>query len=126
MKRVLLVDDDPISNFINRLVVEEVTSCEVVIAENGQEAIDIIQNCSSKEDYPELILLDLNMPVMDGHEFLNEFEKVSEKPKVKIIVLTSSNAKSDVDKAQKKKIQGYVIKPLTSDKLQEVLDNDKS
>lgn len=126
MKRVLLVDDDPISNFINRLVVEEVTSCEVVIAENGQEAIDIIQNCSTQEDYPELILLDLNMPVMDGHEFLNEFEKVSEKPKVKIIVLTSSNAKTDVDKAQKKKIQGYVIKPLTSDKLQEVLDNDKT
>ena len=122
MKKILLVDDDPIANFLNKSVVEECANCEVEMAENGQEALDIIKSCITSEDCPDLILLDLNMPIMDGYEFLSAMDKVSVRRKIKIVVLSSSSSKSDMALAEKKKVQGYLTKPLTEDKFQKILN----
>ncbi len=114
------MDDDPIANFINRAIVEECSVFEVEIAENGLEALDVLKACLLNSECPELILLDINMPIMNGHEFLEALEKVPEKPQMKVIILSSSGAQKDID-AVYKKVEAYITKPLTESKFQQIL-----
>jgi CheY-like chemotaxis protein len=124
-KSILLVDDDDISNFINQRVILSVNITDHIhITKNGLEALKYLRNqCDDNNNLcPDVILLDVKMPVMDGFEFLEEFE-MNEKhlaDKIKIILLTSSNNPSDIEQAKKYNISGYINKPLTSDKLNEV------
>lgn len=124
-KSILLVDDDDISNFINQRVIAAANITEhIYITKNGLEALKYLRTqCNEKKELcPEVILLDVKMPVMDGFEFLEEFE-MTEKHlagSIKIILLTSSNNPSDIEQAKKYNISGYINKPLTSDKLNEV------
>jgi CheY-like chemotaxis protein len=124
-KSILLVDDDDISNFINQRVIAAANITEHIhITKNGLEALKYLRTqCNEKnESCPEVILLDVKMPVMDGFEFLEEFEMTEKRlsGKIKIILLTSSNNPSDIEQAKKYNISGYINKPLTSDKLNEV------
>ncbi|MFN3405728.1 MAG: response regulator [Cytophagaceae bacterium] len=116
--KVLLVDDDNINNFINvRLIKRVGVSDNVVITNNGQEAIDYLQKIN--EEKPDLILLDINMPVMDGFEFLKEFEqsKTADYNPL-IIVLTTSSNLSDLEKVKGSSLAaGYINKPLTEENL---------
>jgi CheY-like chemotaxis protein len=118
--KVLLVDDDKINNFINiRLIRRIGLSDDIIVTNNGQEAISYLQQCE-KDEWPALILLDINMPVMDGFEFLEEFEKLDfnagEKPM--IVVLTTSTNMHDIQKVESSPIAaGYINKPLTEDNL---------
>ncbi|MCO5949972.1 response regulator [Mucilaginibacter sp. RT5R15] len=76
------------------------------------------------ENLPEVILLDLNMPVMDGWEFLDEFTKVPPAKKIIIYIVTSSIDPADVEKAkQYEAISQYIVKPVTVDNLKEILNN---
>src|SRR5690606_29672689 len=85
IKCTLLVDDDEATNFINELLIEEINFTEeLIIVNNGQEAITTIkQRCAdiaggkdAGKCLPELILLDINMPVMDGLGFLEEYKQL--------------------------------------------------
>lgn len=125
----LLVDDDPISNFISENVVGH---CEQVkkihCAESGSEALRYIKaHCADDQPTccPNLILLDLNMPGMDGFEFLENFQKLSfsGKEAVKVVVLTSSTNASDIHRAAQYSVAGYINKPLTQERFNEVLSN---
>jgi len=89
---------------------------------NGEEALDFIKN-NTEDIHPELILLDINMPVMDGFEFLQEYNKVDFNGKLKphIIMLTTSTNPTDVDKVKKSDITGYINKPLTESKIMEII-----
>jgi CheY-like chemotaxis protein len=124
-KSILLVDDDDISNFINQRVISSANITDhIFITKNGLEALKYLRSQASESNglIPDVILLDVKMPVMDGFEFLEEFE-MTEKHlvgKIKIILLTSSNNPSDIEQAKKYNISGYINKPLTSDKLNEV------
>ena len=119
---VLLVDDDGVTNFINHRLIKKLnlTTC-IQSSMNGNEALRYIKDFSSQNDQhcPELILLDINMPVLDGFEFLEEFEKLELKnrDKVKIIVLTTSTHQKDVMKIARDAKIGYINKPLTEEKL---------
>jgi len=123
LKKVFLVDDDETSNFLNTLLIRamEITD-KVEISKNGKEALSKFIKLNDK-DWPELVLLDINMPVMDGFEFLEEFEKLNaeEQENTKIIMLTSSSSPKDLDKAKKFNIAGYINKPLTEEKLQNII-----
>jgi CheY-like chemotaxis protein len=118
--KILVVDDD----FINNIITEEIIkntglSDEIHIATNGQEAIDFIKkNCllANASTCVDLILLDLNMPIMDGFEFLEKVQEFPLQQEVKIVVLTTSTDNRDVDKANKYPIAGFLSKPLTIDK----------
>lgn len=125
-KSILLVDDDQTTILLTRLFLESMSLNEVHASSNGQEAIDFIQeSCQDQEQLncPDLVLLDLNMPVMDGFEFLEEFEKMNfrHKEKISVVVVSSSDSKRDRERIQHYNVAGYIVKPLTEEKLRPFL-----
>ena len=123
---IMLVDDDDISNFVTMDVIKESELVkDVFVAMNGKDALELVQEKCIKNSAtkPVLVFLDINMPVMDGFEFLEEFEKFDEEEKedIYIVMLTSSEDDDDVQRAKLHTISGYIPKPLTKEKLQEVM-----
>lgn len=121
---VLLVDDDTVSNFINEMTLQEMNFSKFIhVSENGKEALSYLtQSLVEREGYPDLIFLDINMPVMDGFQFLEEFEKfpLDKRKAIRVIMLTSSSAMLDISRAKRYNINGYIVKPLCKSKLEEV------
>ena len=118
---ILLVDDDDTTNFVNQILLEDLeVTHQVQTANNGWEALQLIKQQWSEDGCPELILLDLNMPEMDGFEFLEAFEelKFDQKKSVEIVVLTTSMNPGDVERLRKTPIKGIINKPLTEEKVQ--------
>lgn len=119
LKKLLCIDDDKVTLTFIKLVVKKASFAEEIITKmNGKEAIDYYSELSVKplEDYPELIFLDLNMPVMNGWEFLDEFTATyyPEFNKTKIVILSSSTTQSEKAKALNyPMIIDYLSKPLT-------------
>lgn len=127
MKKIaftLLIDDDDITNIVNQMLLEDLDlTDELLIARNGKEALELIERRQrSQECLPNLILLDINMPVMNGFEFLTAFEKleIEARSSVIIVMLTTSMNPEDVKIAQETTIGGYLNKPLTENDLQKV------
>lgn len=125
LNSILLIDDDPISNFLTeRLILKTGVADNVKIALNGIEAMDILENlCSNGSPCPELILLDINMPVMSGIDFLQLFKKknFSKSIKAKIVVLSTSTHYKDQNEIASLGVNHILQKPLTESKLQQIL-----
>jgi CheY-like chemotaxis protein len=124
LSSILLVDDDKITNFLNQLLLNDLGVAEQVLtAENGQEALRIIQEQCETSDCPGLILLDVNMPVMNGFEFLEAYEKMAftRKQSIIVIMLTTSLHPRDVKRLNGMPIQGFLNKPLTKAMIQELV-----
>lgn len=124
LRSILLVDDDPIANYLHEILIGEMEIAnEVIIAKNGKEALEKISNCKAPNSYPELILLDINMPEMSGFEFLKEFNKMNleRKKLIKIVMLTSSMASQDLEEAKKLNINGYIPKPLKHESIEQII-----
>lgn len=123
---ILLVDDDNINNFINLKILKKIqASDKVQTALNGEEALDYIKEfCPTNQRCcPQLIFLDINMPVMNGFEFLQTYNRLefNNKAGIKIVVLTTSTNQKDIDKIRELGIQNFINKPLTEEKVKEVL-----
>jgi CheY-like chemotaxis protein len=121
----LLVDDDEITNFINTMLLHDAGITQTLTAFNGQEALDVLHTrCSAPGSLtcPDLILLDIQMPVMDGFEFLQAYAQrpPADNPAV-VIVLTSSHNPLDVARMQGLPIAGYLTKPLTEENIHRIL-----
>ena len=119
---VLLVDDDPTTNFYNKYLIEKMDLAENVFeAMNGEEALKLLH--SNYKDI-NLIFLDINMPVMNGFEFLEEYVKLPEEIKTQLVVcmLTSSSLKYDMDKVSKFNVYSYLNKPLDEEKLRGIFE----
>lgn len=127
LKCILLVDDDDAVNFIHNRVINKSGCCSnVAITRNGQEAIDFL---TTKVDgaypKPDLIFLDINMPVMNGWEFLEEYEKLEKEQKGReiIVMLTTSLNPDDKEKAkQKAHIDAFHPKPMSVEQLKSILE----
>ncbi|WP_022826284.1 response regulator [Hymenobacter norwichensis] len=123
----LLVDDDDTTNYLNQTLLRRMAiSDTVLVAQNGQQALDLLhQHCElpTSPTCPALILLDMKMPRMNGFEFLQAYAQRPERenPSVVIIMLTTSLNPNDVEQMQGLPIAGYLIKPLTRDKVNQVL-----
>ncbi len=114
---VLLIDDNDIDNFINeRMITTNFFSNRVIVKNSGEAALNYLrENAESDINLPQIIFLDLNMPVMDGFSFLSEFENLSEavKKNCKVIVLSSSISPEDINRASTNPlVVKYVNKPL--------------
>ena len=131
---VMLIDDNEIDNFINERILKTFSFTNIVFPHTTvKSALEFLRNIESlKEPHAELIpdyiLLDLNMPMMDGFHFLDEFETFSPfiKSKIKIIILTCSINLSDLESAKKyKSVIDYFYKPLREKDLCSLLQNRK-
>ncbi len=127
IQKILCVDDDPITLMLYKMVIAKATLAEtVIVAKNGQEALEYYESLRSEdsEDYPQLIFLDLNMPVMGGWEFLDNFIDQKFKPfneKTKIIVLSSTIDPKDIEKVKNYPIiMDFISKPVTKDMLEKL------
>ena len=123
--KVLLVDDDSINNFLSEEIISgaDITE-EVVLLTDGQQALSYLNSLKISESEPPqklLILLDLNMPVMDGFEFLEEFKPEELKADFQIVILTSSDNQRDIEKIKAYDIKNFISKPITEEKLLEIL-----
>lgn len=121
----MLIDDDEIFNFLNKRILElSGTAGKINIFTSAQQAIEWLQQHASEEDsWPEIILLDIRMPLMDGFEFLDEFVQLPEKNirKVKVFMLTSSIDERDRSRSREYPVvYGYYSKPMTPEILKEM------
>jgi CheY-like chemotaxis protein len=129
IKTVLCVDDDPITLMLSKMVLNKASFCnELVTAKNGEEAILYFENlliANNNDNYPKLIFLDLNMPIMNGWEFLDTFiekELHHTFKEIKVIILSSTVDPNDIEKSKKYPI---VIKFLPKPINKEMLENLK-
>ncbi len=124
LKHILLVDDSRATNFIHEIVIRETELVEVIsIVENGLEALEYLQEESNIK--PDLILLDINMPKMNGWEFLEKYEFLDRqlKAEVVLVMLTTSMNPGDRSKAGRfPEVTGFENKSLSKEKFEAIIE----
>ena len=126
LNHVLIVDDDEVNNVFCKIVIEHLgISGDVHYCMSGPEALDYLKECiSTGMTIPDLILLDINMPFMDGFEFLDTYHALGYDKNLptKISMLSSSDVEKDISAALKYNgVIDYVTKPLSEDALNRLL-----
>lgn len=124
-KVVMLVDDNEIDNLINQKMIEAASIADIIYAHTGaKSAIEFLRSVEkvdvADKVLPDIIFLDIDMPLMDGFQFLDEFEKLNDstKKKCRIVMLTSSINPQDFDRSKKyKTVNEYLNKPLSHESL---------
>jgi CheY-like chemotaxis protein len=124
-RTVMLIDDNEIDNLINQKMIEAASVTENIYTHTGaKSAIEFLKNMEKLEMadqvLPDVIFLDIDMPLMDGFQFLDEFEKLTNiaKKKCKIVMLTSSINPQDFNRSKKyENVRLYLNKPLSHDSI---------
>lgn len=120
--KALLIDDDNINNYLSKEVISGTNLVdEVIVFTNGHQGLQYFKDSSLSTQDKILILLDLNMPVMDGLEFLNQFGLIKHPYKFLIVILTSLDNQSDKERIKKYNIEHFIAKPITEEKLLRIL-----
>jgi CheY-like chemotaxis protein len=120
-----IIDDDPILIFGTKRLMQLANFCEeILVFHNGKEAYDKLKTfILSGKKLPDIILLDLNMPIWDGWQFLDEFTQMSIPSTVTIYIVTSSIDPEDVKKAKTYEIvSDYLVKPIRIDDLKKIME----
>jgi CheY-like chemotaxis protein len=127
---VLLVDDDEPTNFLSKMVVEKAACTDhIQVAQSGKDALEYLSRISennSDNPGPDLIFLDINMPAMDGWEFISRYNNLTSLQKDKIIMVmltTSLNPDDRLRAIDMPAVTGFESKPLTPKKLETILHN---
>jgi CheY-like chemotaxis protein len=128
---VLLVDDNDTDNFIHKRIIElDGFSKNVIVKNSGKSALEFLDEVkNSPESLPNLVFLDINMPVVDGFVFLFEFDSFPDelKNKCKIVILSSSDNKKDIDRiVDNESVIHFITKPLSKEALAELRNKIKA
>lgn len=111
---ILLVEDDTLDVMDARRTLDRMDIVyKMHVAKNGEEALVYLQEVTAAgNDRPDIILLDLNMPKMNGAEFLAHLRNSESWKDIKVFVITTSDEREDKEKTQKLGVSGYIVKPL--------------
>jgi CheY-like chemotaxis protein len=130
IKTVLIIDDDEPTTFIHKKIIQNSGLVEDVhIVYSGQEALNFLSRKNDQVNdhpIPELIFLDINMPAMDGWEFITQYKKLKniQTAEIVIVMLTTSLNPDDEMKAKEiKEVCGFKNKPLTKQLIEEIAIN---
>ena len=128
--KILCVDDDPITLMLCKMVITKSSfSNEIITAKNGQEALNFFDTLKTTiATKPQLIFLDLNMPVMDGWEFLDGFSTLEflDFHETKVIILSSTIDPEDLEKSKKyPMVIDFLSKPISKEMLEYLKDKIK-
>lgn len=128
---ILLIDDDEPTNFLTRIFLEEYGCCKHIKAvQSGEEALEYLSSSADPNanpddcPNPDLIFLDINMPAMNGWEFLDRYKEmnIGHEQKTIVVMLTTSLFPEDKAKASKRnEVAGFENKPLTIENLDKIL-----
>jgi len=133
IKCILLVDDDKTTNFLNEELIYDLEIAEQVqVAYNGLEALNYINRegkfkPAKRGDFPKpnIIFLDINMPLMDGYEFLAEYDNLPKAKKAEVVIIfltTSDSHKDKLNLGSDKLVTEYLEKPLRKEELLKIRD----
>jgi two-component system chemotaxis response regulator CheY len=117
LKKILVVDDSALIHQMYRLVLGRY-QCEIADAMNGQEALDLLAN----QNDVQLILLDINMPVMNGVQFLEKSSALGLTKRIPVIVISTEGKEDDTIRALKLGAKGYLKKPFNPSDLHDLID----
>lgn len=127
---ILLIDDDEPTNFLNKMTLEQ-SGCvrHITVAQSGQEALDYLRGCgpggNSLSPRPDLIFLDINMPAMNGWEFLERYRTLPPEQKADIVLImltTSLNPDDELRTRTIPEVAGFENKPLNQQRLKGLLE----
>ena len=134
VRRIILIDDDEVTCFLNKCILEGLEVAEQIeCLYNGEQAIQYLKENyaydTTQKNKPDLLFLDLNMPVMNGFEFLEEFKKMKEinKSRLEIVILTSSTNQQDAKQIalHNDLVLCSLHKPLQKEKVKEIVKKIK-
>lgn len=123
LERIMLVDDDKNTNFFNRIMLTKFGVANNIISfQSAEQALEYLRLGIEKID---LIFLDINMPIMNGWDFLEEYEQLDQEAKASILVImltASANPEDAIRARQFKSVIKYINKPLDKQTIQEIID----
>jgi len=127
MKSILIIDDDEINNFISiKLIKKALLDTEIMVCLNGKYAINVLVDIEKKQTkFPDYILLDTNMPIMNGWQFLDEYNRLGfDKYPTKIYMIASSVFSNDINRARSYPVlKDFISKPLNVEKINTLFNN---
>ena len=121
---LLLIDDDQSDIYLAKRALRKCrTPVDIQIARHGEEALSLLRREDAHQDArrPDLIFLDLNMPRMNGHEFLEAVKADDDLKSIPIIVMTMSRSEVDMQKSYRRQASAYITKPMELDAFEEVI-----
>jgi len=119
--KCLFVEDNRVTSLaVSRILLNDYPSIDLIQSENGQEALDYLEQCT-KSELPYFILLDLNMPIMDGIEFLVALRKDDRFSTIPVVIHTTSSNLEDYYKCQILGVSGYFVKHVDFKKFKDTL-----
>lgn len=125
--QICIIDDDPIVIFGTKRILQNAQCCSnFLVYRNGKEGLEGLREIMmAGETPPDIILLDLNMPVMDGWQFLDEFTQIQSSEKILIYIVTSSIDPKDINKAKSySQVNNYIVKPITVKIIKDLIIKD--
>ncbi|MVO10272.1 response regulator [Flavobacterium sp. TP390] len=128
IKNLTLVDDDDVFVFLTKKTIEQTHLVDLIrVFNNGMDALNFLkENKDNSAELPEIIFLDLSMPIMNGWQFLEEYTKLNPYigKKISIYICSSSISQDDITRAKAiNEVTDYIIKPIAKTKLIDVIKN---
>lgn len=117
MPTVLIVEDSKVMQVYYRQILATVPGCNVVFVQNGQQALDRI----AAHGNPDMVILDVNMPVMDGLEFLERFKNKQPRPPAPVVIVSTEGREDDIQRGMSAGASAYLKKPFKPEALHKIL-----